>query len=367
MIYNKYTKKLKKLLNNIPKYNYNDYSIVIFGTGNTSVLYQKCFENEGIKPVYYLDNNESKQGNTFHGVQIISINRLNELQSNFNKPIIILICSTNILTCFEIQKQLNEYRFKYSKIDAFIFSNNKEKLLSVMEMLEDDFSKEVYYNMINSRINNLPVNEKIVNFEQYFTLPQFLKRSENEIFLDIGAYVGDTIEIYINKKSGVFKKIYAFEPDEKNYMALKYRVERINKEWGLDFDKIEIINAGVGKETEKVHFTSQNENNSRIGGSFSNDINNDSKEVTIYSLDDYFKEQKVSFIKADIESYELDMLKGAENVIKRDKPLLYVCIYHNASDMFTIPLFLKSVCSEYKIKIRQLVFDCAETIMYAYI
>jgi len=87
----------------------------------------------------------------------------------------------------------------------------------------------------------------------------------------------------------------------------------------------------------------------------------------VYTLDDYFKEQKVSFIKADIESYELDMLHGAESVIKRDRPLLAICIYHNASDMFTIPLFIKELCGDYKLKIRHHTYSLLDTVLYAYI
>ncbi|GHT48154.1 hypothetical protein FACS1894102_0550 [Spirochaetia bacterium] len=86
----------------------------------------------------------------------------------------------------------------------------------------------------------------------------------------------------------------------------------------------------------------------------------------IYALDDYFKEQRVSFIKADIESYELDMLHGAQNIIKRDKPLLAICIYHNASDMFTIAKFIKELEPSYKLKVRQHTYTFAETVLYAY-
>jgi hypothetical protein len=90
------------------------------------------------------------------------------------------------------------------------------------------------------------------------------------------------------------------------------------------------------------------------------------KGVKIYALDDYFKEQRTSFIKADIESYELDMLHGAQLVIKRDKPLLAVCMYHNASDMFTIPLFVKELHKEYRLKIRHHTYGFLETVLYAY-
>lgn len=36
--------------------------IFIFGAGNTTALYEKCFEVEGIKPAGILDNDPKKQG-----------------------------------------------------------------------------------------------------------------------------------------------------------------------------------------------------------------------------------------------------------------------------------------------------------------
>ncbi len=39
--------------------------IFIFGAGNTTKLYAKCFDVEGIKPAGFLDNDPKKQGTTF--------------------------------------------------------------------------------------------------------------------------------------------------------------------------------------------------------------------------------------------------------------------------------------------------------------
>jgi hypothetical protein len=94
---------------------------------------------------------------------------------------------------------------------------------------------------------------------------------------------------------------------------------------------------------------------------------NTTSEVVIYALDDYFKNQKIHFIKADIESYEFDMLSGAQLIIKRDKPLLAVSIYHNASDIYTLPLYIKELDKKYKIMIRHHTYTVADTVMYAYI
>jgi FkbM family methyltransferase len=347
--------------------NLNDYTVVVFGAGNTSVLYQKCFELEGIHPVYYIDNSEAKQGTIFQGVPVISVEKLVTLQQTFSKPVFVLICSAQIDVCNEIQLQLQKYGLIYATIDNFVFEKNKDSVKAVHDLLEDDFSKEVYTQIIYSRTNNSQIPESLVSNESYFLLSHFLKHSEKEIFVDLGAYVGDTVEQYINKKSGVFKKIYAFEPDAVNFSALEHRSARLKREWAFSDDKLTLVHGGVGATTELKYFAaSSNMNSARLGANFITDKTKNAEEVKIYSLDDYFKEQYISFIKADIESYELDMLRGAESIIKRDRPLLAVCIYHNASDMFTIPLFIKKLCNDYKLKIRHHTYDFFDTVLYAY-
>ena len=369
---NNYYDAMEEALLSTPDYNLNDYTVTVFGAGNTATLYQKCFEHEGIRPVYYIDNNKAKQGTEFHGVPVISVEQLLSLQSTFSKPVIILICSALPYRCEEIRAQLDGYGLTHVIADAIVFNKNRETIKKVYGLLEDDASKDTYAELIRARINISPVSETIVSNNQYFMPPQFFGRSENEIFVDIGAYVGDTVEEYLRNKSGVFGKIYAFEPDTLNFQALSCRSERLRREWGLSNERLTLVHGGVGARTEKKSFfappdlTGLAPASARLGATFLADSTEGAEEVMIYAIDDYFKEQNVSFIKADIESYELEMLRGAESVIKRDKPLLAICLYHNATDMFLIPMFVKELYKDYKIKIRHYRYSFMETILYAY-
>lgn len=51
------------------------------------------------------------------------------------------------------------------------------------------------------------------------------------------------------------------------------------------------------------------------------------------------RNEKVTFIKMDIEGAELETLKGASRLIAEQKPKLAVCVYHKPEDIFTIPEF----------------------------
>lgn len=86
----------------------------------------------------------------------------------------------------------------------------------------------------------------------------------------------------------------------------------------------------------------------------------------IYSIDAKIAE-KFDFLKADIESYEYQMLMGAKESIKKNRPLLAICIYHNAVDFYSILLLIKSIEPNYKFSIRHHANVLSETVLYAWI
>ena len=92
----------------------------------------------------------------------------------------------------------------------------------------------------------------------------------------------------------------------------------------------------------------------------------DTEEVRTIALDEFLDGEKVTFIKADIESYEYRMLKGAEKTIKQHRPRLGVCIYHNATDFYSLPLLVKELCPEYKLMVRHHAVELVDTVLYAW-
>ncbi|MCH5248872.1 MAG: FkbM family methyltransferase [Lachnospiraceae bacterium] len=74
----------------------------------------------------------------------------------------------------------------------------------------------------------------------------------------------------------------------------------------------------------------------------------------------------IGFIKADVEGYELELLEGTKESIKRCRPLLAICIYHQSADLYKIPLLLKNLNRDYKIDIFHHYYNYNETVLYAY-
>ena len=279
------------------------------------------------------------------------------------KDVLVLISSWQPKFIKEITAQLQDLGLSFLDLHEYIFAKRSAEILRCLELLEDEKSVQIYTEIIEGWLFRLlKPAEEIISGKQYFVLPEFVRISEKEVFVDCGAFVGDTVEQYIWSHEGTFEKIFAFEPDIVNYRALEKRIERLNSEWALPEGKIQAINVGVGSKTTLGIIQAHERMSTRI----SEGTNLPGESIKIYALDDYFSSQKISFLKADIESAEMDMLRGAEKIICRDLPKIAICIYHYISDLYQILNWLADLNLGYKFSIRHHKLDFVETVLYAY-
>ena len=89
--------------------------------------------------------------------------------------------------------------------------------------------------------------------------------------------------------------------------------------------------------------------------------------INVDAMDSIIKDDKITFLKMDIEGSELKALHGARKIIQRDKPKLAICVYHKPEDIIEIPLYINSLVPEYKFYMRHYSIDSAETVLYAII
>ena len=334
----------------------------IWGAGNTSSLNLEGLKRENSFSIEgYIDSNINKQGKEFGNKKIISPD---EYYNKADNPV--LINTTNKEVFRQICSNVSDLGGKYYSYDSLVFSRHKKEIEEVYNLLEDDLSKDTYLCMLNARVNcDLP-DESIVDDRQYFCLREFMIINPQEVFVDIGAYVGDSMEEYIRRRAGVFGHIYAFEPDPNNYDAMSVRLKRLKEEWNIDDSRIETFKMAVGDHESKAVFESYSDNYGLGSKIVPEEKGDGSCQISVTTLNSLFGDKKVSYIKADIESFEYNMLMGGKKVIEMQKPKLAICIYHNPTDMYSIPLLVKRLNPDYKIKIRQHSYNLDETVLYAY-
>lgn len=175
---------------------------------------------------------------------------------------------------------------------------------------------------------------------------------KGEVFIDCGACFGDTA-LWAYKNGA--KEVYSFEPSPFNFEVLKNNIA------ANEHDVNKCLNMAVGDSHCKIPFAAAP---GMAGASYATDKGN--IEVECVTLDDFFEQNKIkpTFLKLDIEGFELGALKGAAKSIVKYKPKLTVCLYHNTKDMWELPLYIKELVPEYKFYCRKNNVD-NEFILYA--
>lgn len=341
---------------------FNNKKLVIWGTGNTSVLYQEGFkrlDTDSFSVFAYADNNEAKWGTIFEGKKVLSPNEVCQIENA-----VVLINSPQPNVVKKVSEQMDKAGLSWGTVDEFLFLTYREKVLQAYDLLSDEKSKELYVHLIECRMKSEYPDDEYVDTEQYFSFGHFGDANPNEVFVDCGAYVGDSLERYIWNKDGVFGRIIAFEPDKSNLQAMNYRVDRLCKEWNIKPEKIEIYPYGVSNENTVKNVSRYSENNG-FGSKISEDASENTEECKLISLDSFFNE-KVDFIKADIESYEYKLLLGSKEIVSKFSPKLAICIYHNGVDFFSIIELLHNLNPNYRFSIRHYTHVLSDSVLYAY-
>lgn len=219
------------------------------------------------------------------------------------------------------------------------------------DLIQDLFNKEEevmkYIEAVNSyRHLKLRANlyeESVFGYNHgLIYLPEKrVKSLNNKDFLDCGAYIGDSALIF--EKYYNPKKIYSFEPDEESY---NYMFETIKLN---NLNKVVPINLGVGSKDCTLNFSHM----SSVSHITPED-GNYKIELTMVDKFVFDRNLDVGLIKMDVEGYAFEALKGAIRTIEEYKPVLSICIYHNAEEFIKAIKFVQDLTLDYNIIIRHL-------------
>ncbi|HEY1405881.1 MAG TPA: FkbM family methyltransferase [Spirochaetota bacterium] len=167
---------------------------------------------------------------------------------------------------------------------------------------------------------------------------------KNSIVIDVGANVG----LFSLAASAKAKKVYAFEPNPVTFEILASHLSL----W--ECGNCTPVQYGLGEKSDSKTILYNDEHLvwSRMEdcGMNTEPVTN-SAPVEIVTLDEFASKsgvEYISFIKIDTEGYEMNVLKGAREIIKKHKPVIAISSYHKPEDITEIPAFLYSLRPDYK-------------------
>jgi FkbM family methyltransferase len=344
--------------------------IVIYGAGNLGQkLVAAVLENGAETVVGIADRNSRLWGKSIDGIPVFDPA---EAASRFGADTVFVVAiwapgHSYLETCNQLSAlgcrnvvpwQILAWKtpgilphYQFDKPSSLIA--HKNEILWLVSRLADDKSKDLLRRHIQFRMfadaSALPHPET----NQYFD-PVLGSAETEDVFIDGGAFTGDTIAAFLENRRGRFKQIWAFEPDKSNFAVLE---SAINQQEADMTGRIECFNAALSSRTGHARLVEAGNMSSFLT---SNGANN----IQTKAVDTLPCARPVTFIKLDVEGWESEALEGSKETITRDKPNLAVCVYHRPNDLWDLPKKIDGYRSDYQYYLRSYDYDGLELVLY---
>lgn len=345
--------------------------VVLFGAGNLGRKALACLRGVGVEPLAFTDNGQARWGTQVDGVAVLAPK---EAAERYGATALFVVTIWSLghfypktraklesMGCRRVEPAA-ALRWKFADKLLPDYCNDLphklyEQARAVREAASiwaDEFSRREYLNQVRWRALgdqgalSPPVGEK-----QYF-LDSLYRIEEQEVFVDCGAYTGDTAEQVI-RRNAAFGRIVAIEADPKNFHRLTQWMGMLDP---FVAARIQAYNFAVGARRGKLHFMASGDDGARLAA-------DGEVVVECIPLDELLAKTAPTFVKMDIEGAELDALEGARRSIKEHRPILAVCVYHKQDDLWRVPLFIRGMDEDYRLYLRPHEGDGKELVCYA--
>jgi FkbM family methyltransferase len=343
--------------------------VVLVGSGPRSQLALAGAISAGFDVIAYTDNNPARHG-LKDGIPVMSPQ---EAVARFNDDAMFLV---TIYNGSKPTRQLRElgcrrvvpYAIFFWRFSTLLPSANGlelphrivehiDSIRAASVLLGDARSREEYARQVQWRCtideDCLPPADPS---EDMHYAADLVRLGDEEVFVDCGAFVGDSLQAFLNKTQCRFSAIYAFEPDWRNRAALQAYIALRSEDVR---QRISVLPYAVCDRNGRSAFTST--------GAVDASLRSSESEETIEcaKLDDVLEAARPTFIKMDIEGSEPDAIRGAAQSLHRSRPTLSICAYHNCEHLWELPLLLRKILPDYGIYLRRYAEESWELVYYA--
>lgn len=348
--------------------------LVLFGAGGLGRKTLKGLRQVGVEPIAFADNNSALWHQTVEGVNVLPPAEAAR-QHGSRAAFVVTIWRAGGGHRFDrTQTQLKGLGcqkvvpagllfWKYPKtfLDYYCLglphqvAAERDLIRRTFSWFQDEVSRREYVTQVRWRLwldsQQLASPDQQ---EQYFPEDIF-QLQPKEVFVDCGAFDGDSLAAFLRRQQQDFRQIVALEPDPVNYLKMTARVGQYP---AATRERIRMEQVGVSDFNGTLRFDAD--------GSLSSAANADGAfSITCNTLDSLLRSTVPTYIKMDIEGAEPEALRGATGTIRANSPVLAVSSYHRPNHLWRIPEFIKSLNEGYQLYLRPHNEECWDTVCYA--
>ncbi len=316
--------------------------VVLYGTGNGADRIIDILERENIKISGIFSSAAFVRERFFRGYRVTDYE---SCKKEF-PDMLVLMCfgSARQEVIDNVNKIAAENEILAPDVPVFgdnifnfaFYNENKASLDAVRKRLCDNKSKETFDKLVEFKLTGKTGNL----FSCEYDNSGIFNIAENSVYLDLGAYNGDTALSFYNTYNN--SRIIAVEPDSRNFRKLRENTSFINN--------ISYYNGLISDFDGESYFDKNK-------GRGAHEAEKGRMKINSFTVDEIIKKEKLSeneqlVIKFDVEGNELKALQGARNTIEKHKPLMFISCYHRSEDYFTLPLKVFSINNNYRLYMR---------------
>ena len=326
-------------------------TVVMYGMGNGADKILFVCQRYGICISDFFASDGFVRGHSFHGKTVLSYSEIKQ-KYGLENIIVLLSFGSSLPNVLEVFKKVDsECEFYAPDVPVCadeiftldFFNSHKDEIFKVHSMLADEKSRQIYENVILYKLTG-----KI----QYLFSAESEKAESYELLgakkfrncADLGAYNGDTVREILEISPDI-EKIYAFEPDAKTFKKL----DTFCSSYSTNATLVP-INAAAWSHDTVLSFGNEGNRNSGI---FAPRKTAKSVDILAKSLDGTVGDEHIDYVKYDVEGAEKEAILGSQKIICSHRPALLVSAYHKSEDIFTLPLLINSLNSDYKLYFRR--------------
>ena len=323
-----------------------DKTIVMYGMGNGADKILAACEEKGVTVSDFFASDGFVRGHCFHGKTVKSWSEIKEIYGAEKVIVLLSFGSSRPEVLENILRIASEAELYAPDVPAFgdglfdraFFEAHRAEIEGAYALLSDEESKRIFENVLRFKLTGdiQFLLRAVSDEEEIFSHLVQPERITNAA--DLGAYNGDTARGLLERSEGKIQRIYAMEPDARNFRKLQAYAEIENR--------AEIIPCNVGAWSEKttLYFDASGNRNASFGSNRSETLADRPvklKSVEADTLDNVLNGDKVEYIKYDVEGSEKEALLGSRETILKCYPTLLVSLYHRNEDLFALPLLVK--------------------------
>ncbi|MBQ7354231.1 MAG: FkbM family methyltransferase [Clostridia bacterium] len=322
--------------------------IVLYGMGNGADKLIAQLSARGLEAADFFASDGFVRGHSFHGKTVLTFD---EILAKYEDFIVLLSFGSSLPELLERFETLSRRcRFFVPELPiagdtlftASYYESVRDKLERVRTLLADDRSREVFDGIVEYRLTGR-IDTLLSTCDDREEVFRILRPERYEAYLDLGAYNGDTIRELLTYQPDLHR-IWALEPDRRSFRKLMESAERDGFAAILTAEQ-----AGAWECDGMLYVSDEGSRNSHLNGA----PEGKSKPVEVRSPDSLLRDERVDYIKYDVEGAEREALLGSVQTIARWKPDLAVSLYHRAEDLWRLPLMVHEIDPSYRLYLRR--------------